>query len=127
MIEQLIKKDCETGEYENMSPITVFSAVKDPRTNKTLDESLDSVNHIYLPFKGNSKVQTRRQVPNYLRRKGLWITYMSCKGETITEYYNNTDYSDEAWGKADNWTPYSLNKDAILAIVDEILSWYKYK
>lgn len=124
MIEQLMKKDCKTGTYENMFPITVLSAIKNEYTGETLDVQLESYNHIYLPFIENSKAATRKQIPERYRRKGLWITYISCQNNVVTEYYNNDDLSDTAWGNCDNWVPY-IDKRMIEAIVKHLLSWYK--
>lgn len=124
MAEQLIKKNCSTGIYDNMYPITTLSAIKDLSSGKTLDVILEGYNHIYLPFKNNSKTLTRQQIPNNIRRRGLWITYISCKGNVVTEYYNSTDYSNKAWGDSDNWVPY-LDRCVIRDIVKDILTWYK--
>lgn len=124
MAEQLIQKDCTTGAYRDMYPITTLSAIKDLSTGKTLDNILEGFNHIYLPFKDNSRMLTRLQVPNNIRRKGLWITYESCKGNVITEWYNSDDYSNKAWGDGDNWIPY-LDKSEIKKVLKELLSWYK--
>lgn len=124
MGEQLIKKNCATGEYKEMYPITTLAAIKDPSSGKTLDEIIEEFNHIYLPFKDNSKTYTRLQVPSNLRRKGLWITYISCKGNTITEWYNSDDFSNEAWGDNSNWVPY-LDKQVIKEALNKVLSWYK--
>lgn len=124
MEEQLIKKNCTTGEYKDMYPVTTLTAIKDLSTGKTLDTIIEEFNHIYLPFKDNSKTLTRLQVPNKFRRKGLWITYVSCKGNTITEWYNSDDFSNKAWGDNSNWVPY-LNKQVIKEALNEVLSWYK--
>lgn len=124
MAEQLIQKNCTTGEYKDMYPITTLSAIKDLSTGKTLDEILEKCNHIYLPFKDNSKTYTRLQVPNNLRRKGLWVTYTSCKGNTITEWYNSDDFSNKAWGDSKNWVPY-LNKEVVKSVLNDALAWYK--
>lgn len=124
MIDTLIKTNCETGEQENLFPVTVLQAVKDPNTGKTLDVILENINHIYLPFKDNSIILTRLQVPQNLRKSGLWITYKTCKGNIITEWYNNSDYSDDSWCLDENWTQY-IYKELVEEIVDDILSWYK--
>lgn len=125
MEEQLIKKNCTTGEYNNIYPITSTSAVKDS-TGRTLDDIIENINHVYLPFKDNSRATTRNQVLRSNRKRGLWITYVSCKGNIITEYYLSDDFSDEAWGNNDNWLPY-INQDLISDLVNEKLSWYKYQ
>lgn len=124
MVEQLIKKDCTTGEYEHMYPVTTLSAIKDPNTGETLDRTLEEFNHIYLPFKENSKKLTRLQVPDKFRRKGLWITYISCQDNVITEWYDSDDFSNESWEDSKNWVPY-LNKEVIKLILTNALAWYK--
>lgn len=124
MEEQLIKKDCNTGEYGNVYPVTTLQAIKDLSTGETLNRKLEEFNHIYLPFKDNSKTLTRQQIPDNLRRRGLWITYISCKGNTVTEWYNSDDFSNKAWGDNKNWVPY-FNKELVREVLGELLSWYK--
>lgn len=122
--EQLIKKNCETGEYSNIFPVTSITAIKNLKTGKCLDEILEEINHLYLPFKDNSRLFTRQQVPDNMRRKGLWITYVSCKNKVITEYYNSTDYSNKAWGDSSNWIKY-IDESIITEAVEKKLAWYK--
>lgn len=124
MIEQLIKKDCKTGEYANIYPITILSNVIDPDTKEPLDTALEKYNHIFLPFKDNSRILTRRQVPSELRRRGLWITYISCKGETVTEWFDGDKFDDVTWGCSKNWVPY-ISEDLIINTVNKLLGWYK--
>lgn len=124
MKEQLIKKDCVTGTYSNMYPITHLGAIKDLSSGKSLDKILEEYNHIYLPFKDNSKSSTRLQVPPNIRRKGLWITYTSCSGTVVTEWYNSDDFSNRAWSNSNNWVPY-LDKIEIRNVINGLLSWYK--
>lgn len=124
MEKQLIRKDCATGSYEGIYPVTSLQAVKDMISGKNLEEILKSFNHLYLPFKDNSRTETRLQVPNALRRKGLWVTYVSCKGNVVTEFYNSTDYSNKAWGDSNNWKPY-LCPDKIKEALGELFTWYE--
>lgn len=124
MAEQLIQKNCSTGEYQDINPNTTFDAITDLNTGRTLDEVLEDYNHLYLQFKDNSKAATRLQVPVKYRRKGLWITYTSCQNNVVTEYYNSDDYSDKAWKDNCNWVSY-LDKNKIDAVVKEYLTWYK--
>lgn len=124
MDKRIIRKSCSAGEYDNIVPIINLSSVKDLATGKTLDKILEQYNHIFLPFKDNSRGSTRLQVPSNIRRKGLWITYISCKGNTITEWYNSDDYSNKAWQDGDNWVPY-LDDKTIASAVKKALSWYK--
>lgn len=124
MKEQLIKKDCQSKEYSNIYPITSLQSVIDPETGKSLDLIIESCNHYYLPFKDNRRSSTRLQVPSSLRRTGLFITYESCKGEVITEYYNYDDFSDRFWSCGDNWVRV-FDKNMAEALVKSIYSWYK--
>lgn len=123
MSEQLMHKDCHGGNRVPIHPVTTLTAIKDLSTGKTLDEYLQGVNHIYLPFKTN-KCETRLQVHQKLRRKGLWVTYTTCKGDVITEWYNSTDYSNKAFGNSDNWVEY-MDKEVIEKVVNEVTGWYK--
>ena len=124
MDKQLIHKDCHGGNRTPIHPVTSLTAIKDLSTGKTLDEMLQGINHIYLPFTNNSRTSTRQQVPQKLRRKGLWVTYESCKGEVITEWYNSNNFSNKAWGDSSNWMPY-LNTETITEIVNKSNGWYK--
>lgn len=124
MKDSIVRRSCNTGEYDNIVPIINLSSIKDLATGKTLDSILEQYNHIYVPFKDNSRSNTRLQVPANIRRKGLWITYVSCKGNAITEWYNSDDYSNKAWQDGKNWVPY-LDNEVIAAGVKEALSWYK--
>lgn len=124
MTEQIIKKDCKTGEYNDIFPITTLSAIKDLSTGETLDNILEKYNHLYLPFLNNSKTNTRLQVPNKLRRKGLWITYETCNSRVVTEWYNSNDFSNKAWGNSENWVPY-IDKELMRGTLKTLLSWYK--
>lgn len=115
MIEQLIRKNCHTGENEVIFPKTVSEAVKDIASNKTLDTIINEISHIYLQFKDNSKTLTRLQISPSIRKKGLLITYTTCKDNILTERYTIDDISDEAWGNGDNWlTETDMIKDVVL-------------
>lgn len=122
--EQLLKKDCQTGQYSKIYPVTSLQQIKDLSTGKTLDEILAQYNHIYLDFIGNSKALTRQQVPMNQRRRGLYITYVSCAGNTITEWYNSDDFSNKAWGDNANWVR-ALDQDKVQEMIDEVKLWYK--
>ena len=121
---KLVKKDCNTGAYESIAPETTFEAVVDPVTGETLKEVQNADNHMYLPFIENSRSKTRLQVPSERRRKGLWITYVSCQGKVTSEWYNGNSVDDTSWGDSNNWVSY-LQESVIKEIVDNLLSWYK--
>lgn len=120
----LYQKNCNTGGHSKLYPVTTLEKVINESTGESLDQILQKYNHIWLPFKGNSKALTRQQVPANLRRRGLWITYISCAGKTVTEWYDANDYSDKAWGNNENWVQYT-DKATIEKMVKESISWYK--
>lgn len=124
MNDQLIKKDCTTGEYGNIFPVTTLNNVIDPDTRESLDILLEKNNHVYLPFIENLRSATRLQIEDRYRRKGLYITYTSCKGEVITEYYNCDDFSDEAWACGNNWVR-AYDEIKAKQLLKSIYSWYK--
>lgn len=117
-MDNLYKKNCNTGQKTPIYPITILDNVKDFETNKPLPSILEQYNHIYLPFKGNSKAFTRQQIPPKLRRRGLWITYVSCKGKITTEWYTSDVYTDTEWGSNSNWKSYN-NTELIAELVEE--------
>lgn len=139
-MSQLIERDCNSNEYRNIFPITTLeNVVSNNGTN--LKDILNQVNHIYLPFKNRTRRDTRLQVPNELRRRGLWVTYISCKGNIVTEWYNAQPTDNNSWVKNENWTRlYSIEdiqtivtrelETRIEKIITEILNnnqlnWYK--
>lgn len=85
-IHQLNKLDEKLGKRKRVRiyPITYIQAVYDAKTGTRLDNFLNMVNSIYLPWKGTAK-STRLQVPYHLRRKGLMISYRNIDNEIITE------------------------------------------
>ena len=67
----------------------------------------------------NDNVQVSRcQVPIELRKRGLWISYINFQNEVVTEWYNATDISNEAWGHDANWK--SINFDQIQKKLDNL-------
>lgn len=102
MSDQLIIKDKNSLEYKNILPITDLSSVIDEDGN-TLDTIIQGVNHLFLSYTDNSKARTRLQVPDKLRRKGLWISYNYRGTTVVTEYYDNTDITDKCWKLNENW------------------------
>lgn len=94
---QLIKKD-----RSQVFPKTFLDAIKSRETGASLQELLQGFNMYFVSYTGNAS-QTRNQVPTELRKKGLWLTYINFKNEVVTEWYDATDISNEAWGYDRNW------------------------
>lgn len=139
-MSQLVEKDCNNSEYRNIFPITTLENIMS-NSGTNLKDILNQVNHIYLPFKNRTRRDTRLQVPNELRRRGLWVTYISCKGNIVTEWYNAQPTDNESWIKNENWTRLYNTEDIQTIVVKELetriekitteilnnnqLNWYK--
>lgn len=102
MIQQLLKKDKCLGEAKEVFPTTYIEAVKDKLTGVGLDNILASFNMIYIPYMG-SREDTRLQVPKFLRRKGLWITYVDYGNKIRTEWYRCNCIDDAHWQSDIHW------------------------
>ena len=119
---QLYKEDAN-GIRKEVFPITNLESVKD-YTYGNLKEILSKYNHIYLgKLVNNSKSKTRLKIPSVIRRKGLVITYISCKNNVITEQYIQDNTSDSYWQKNENWERVVRMND-IENSINEKLSWH---
>lgn len=100
--KQLIAKLGE--EFTNIFPLQYVSNILDKATGETLTILLSRYNHIFIPFTGEKDI-TRAAVPLIMRRKGLYITYITPNSEIITEYFkgNKTEVNNEDWVKDKNW------------------------
>ena len=73
-------------------------------TYVTPDALLTQFNSIYLTYLGNPK-NTRNNIPEGMRRKGLIITYTNESNETITERATSAAQKDnDHWGLDTNWS-----------------------
>lgn len=99
---QLIKKNKTSGGYNNVFPKTFIDAIKDRETGQTLSDILNGFNMYFLSYVG-SKEQTRLQVPSFLRRTGLCITYVMYDKTIVFEYYVGDDISDTSFCLDSNW------------------------
>lgn len=101
-VYQLIKKHPLNKGCKEVHPKTYVEAIKDKLTDISLDEILASFNMLYLPYIG-SREDTRLQVPKFLRRKGLWITYVDYDDKIRTEWYTSNHLGDEHWQSDIHW------------------------
>lgn len=83
-VQQLDKLAKDKNERFPIYPLTYIQAVYDARTNERLDAILWKCNNVYLPWMGSAG-DTRIQLPFWMRRKGVIITYKNLAEETITE------------------------------------------
>ena len=101
-VKQLIAKLGEN--FGEIYPLNYINNILDKNSGETLTILLTRCNHIFIPFTGDKNV-TRAAVPHILRRKGLYITYVTIDSEIVTEYFkgNKTQTSDEYWTKDEYW------------------------
>jgi hypothetical protein len=83
-VQQLDKLAKDKNERFPIYPLTYIQAVYDARTKERLDSILWKCNNVYLPWMGSAG-DTRIQLPFWMRRKGIIITYKNLDEETITE------------------------------------------
>lgn len=99
---QLIKENKSQGGYNKVYPKTFIDAIKDRNTGKSLGDILSSFNVYFLSYIG-SREATRLLVPKFLRKSGLWITYVLFDGTVINEYYIGTSIEDNEFKRSENW------------------------
>lgn len=100
MGDQLIKKS--NSGNKKVFPKTYTSNVFDQSSEKSLQEILNSYNAYFISYTGNTEY-TRLQVPYNLRRRGLWITYVTFDKKVVTEWYNSDAIDDTNWSNDLNW------------------------
>ncbi len=79
-----------------------MNAIRDKESGVTLSEILQGFNMYFLSYVGD-KGNTRLQVPNILRKEGLWITYVLYDHTVITEWYNSEKIDNDSWKDDSNW------------------------
>lgn len=105
MNSQLIKENNVTSGYTKVYPIAYTSGISNKATGIALDDTLESINSIYVPFKGTPAL-TRAEVSAQYRRKGIKITYTDASGSSITEVYIGSESDtkvDAFFVKGENW------------------------
>lgn len=93
----------QKSSLNDIYPVTYTSAVYDDVTGANLTTLLHQFNAIHLPYAG-SPFDTRNQLLEEQRRKGIIISYVDLDGNTITEKCvidKSTD--DNYWGLDQNW------------------------
>lgn len=102
-VQQLDKLAKDKNERFSIYPLTYIQAVYDARTKERLDSILWKCNNVYLPWMGSAG-DTRIQLPFWMRRKGIYITYKDLDGNVITERCINDDcVADHIFRKDENW------------------------
>lgn len=101
MSNQLVRKDYLEG-YRKVFPKTFIDAIRDRETDMPLAEILQGFNMYFLSYTGD-KASTRCSISPFLRKEGLWITYVLYDHTVVTEWYNSDNIDDEAFGSDENW------------------------
>ena len=101
--KQLYEKTSEG--MKEVSPLVSIEDIYSKLSDTPLEALVSLFNHVKCKWKG-SVADTRRTVPLFLRRSGLFITYNNGT-KYITEFFSaGTDQiTTEGWVKDSNWTP----------------------
>lgn len=101
--KQLYEKTSEG--MKEVSPLVAIEDIYSKLSDTPLEALVSLYNHVKCEWKG-SVADTRRTVPLFLRRSGLFITYNNGT-KYITEFFSaGTDQiTTESWIKDSNWTP----------------------
>lgn len=119
-IQQLIKKNNQEGRYSNIFPKSYTEAIQSRETGEFLDVTLQKTNFLFLSYNG-SEEDTRLQVPYSMRRKGLWISYVTFEGSIISNFYNGEGIGDAQWKDSNNWISSGIGD--IQEIINDIKDW----
>lgn len=109
--KQLYEKTSD-GNKE-FSPLVDIESIRSKLSDTSLDALLSIFNHIKCEWKGTT-IDTRKSVPLFLRKSGLFITYNNGT-KYITEFFIGNNINDEdAWIENSNWADVP-DKDYIAA------------
>lgn len=101
--KQLYEKTSEG--MKEVSPLVAIEDIYSKLSDTPLEALVSLYNHVKCEWKG-SVADTRRTVPLFLRRSGLFITYNNGT-KFITEFFSAgaDQITTEGWVKDSNWTP----------------------
>lgn len=101
--KQLYEKTSEG--MKEVSPIVTIEDIYSKLSDTPLEALVSLYNHVKCEWKG-SVADTRRTVPLFLRRSGLFITYNNGT-KYVTEFFSagTNQITTEGWVKDSNWTP----------------------
>ena len=109
--KQLYEKTSEG--MKEVSPLVSIEDIYSKISDTSLDALLSIFNHIKCEWKGTT-IDTRKSVPLFLRKSGLFITYNNGT-KYITEFFIGNNINDEnAWIENSNWADVP-DKDYIAA------------
>lgn len=101
--KQLYEKTSEG--MKEVNPLVAIEDIYSKLSDTPLEALVSLYNHVKCEWKG-SVADTRRTVPLFLRRSGLFITYNNGT-KYITEFFSGgtNQITTEGWIKNSNWTP----------------------
>lgn len=101
--KQLYEKTSEG--MKEVNPLVAIEDIYSKLSDTPLEALVSLYNHVKCEWKG-SVVDTRRTVPLFLRRSGLFITYNNGT-KYVTEFFSGgtNQITTEGWIKNSNWTP----------------------
>lgn len=101
--KQLYEKTSEG--MKEVSPLVAIEDIYSKLSDTPLEALVSLYNHVKCEWKG-SVADTRRTVPLFLRRSGLFITYNNGT-KYVTEFFSagTNQITTEGWVKDSNWTP----------------------
>lgn len=100
--KQLYEKTSEG--MKEVSPLVAIEDIYSKLSDTPLESLVSLYNHVKCEWKG-SVADTRRTVPLFLRRSGLFITYNNGT-KYVTEFFSagSDQITTEGWVKDTNWT-----------------------
>lgn len=101
--KQLYEKTSEG--MKEVNPLVTIEDIYSKLSDTPLEALVSLFNHVKCEWKG-SVTDTRRTVPLFLRRSGLFITYNNGT-KYVTEFFSGgtNQITTEGWIKNSNWTP----------------------
>lgn len=121
MANQLYIK--EHLDKKNIFPKNYTDNIRDKESNKTLTEILQGFNCYFLSYT-NSPEETRIQLPQNLRKRGIWITYIDNESILHVEYYTAVIFIDTEFQKNENWISF---QDTVQHYTYENMSKYSLR
>ena len=101
--KQLYEKTSEG--MKEVSPLVSIEDIYSKLSDTPLEALVALFNHVKCEWNG-SVADTRRTVPLFLRRSGLFITYNNNGAKYVTEFFSAgaDQITTEGWVKDSNWT-----------------------
>lgn len=92
--------------------------------DRSLPDTLNDFNHLFLEYIKGSKAQTRLQVPREKRKRGLYVTYVGAENTPVTEQYIGKECGDEEFILNKNWIKTQVQLDENGKITSSYLPSY---